>query len=56
MKKKLRPGVDLNLQSIGSESVVLTTTPPGISLCLGDKTEIYYMYTRADSALGRSLT
>ena len=56
MKKKLRPGLDSNLQSIESEFVVLTTTPPGISLYLGDKTESYYMYTRADSALGRFLT
>ena len=40
-EKKLRPWLDLNLRSVGSESVVLTTTP-----CLGDKTELYYMYTR----------
>ena len=36
--------------------VVLTVTPPGTSLSMYDKPVIDSIYTRADSALGRSLT
>jgi hypothetical protein len=38
------------------EVVVQTITPPGTSLSNYDKTIIDSIYTRADSALGRSLT
>ena len=34
------------------EVVVLTITPPGITLSKYDKTIIDFIYTRADSALG----
>ena len=37
------------------EVVVLTITPPGITLSMYDKTIIDFIYTRADSALGWSL-
>ena len=36
-------------------AIVLTSTPPGRSLSLSDKTKLHFIYTRADSALGWSL-
>ena len=41
-----------NPRSIDYKVVVLTITPPEMTLFMNDKTIIHLIYTRADSALG----
>ena len=60
MKKQTKSNwaqVSLNLQTMASKFVVLTTTPapPGTSLSHKDKTKLNLIYTWADSAHGWSL-
>ena len=54
MKKQLKkssPSLGIEPGPAGWKAAMLTTTPPVILLNLGDKSNIDFMYMRADSAL-----